>query len=300
MALAAGCGGPGKPSAPGESNARLKVAVTIRALELIVMDLIPEEDRDRFEISVVVPDTATPHGYEPPPSQVAVLVQAQVIVSNGLGLDDWATRGSGAGQVLVRFADVPGAAAEEAKEADPHPADQHHHSLDQHLWFDPTLVGEFAGRISTALARQLATRNPSPGLEQRFKTTLQQFLAGTREVQQEFETRLAPFRGQRVIVFHDALHRICARHGIVIGAVLRPIDEAEPSPSDLRTAIDQVRSFGVKAVFVEPQFSPQAALRIAEATGAKMVSVDPHGVRARSWRAMMESVLAAMVEALGG
>lgn len=299
LAAASGCGGAGKPPVSPEGPAPLKVAVTIRALGLIVEDLIPPEDRGKIALSVIVPQTASAHGYEPPPSQMAALAGAEVLVANGMGLDDWATRSPAPGQVLVRFEDIPGARLAGSGEPDPHPPDQFHHSLDQHLWFDPALVRPFASRLSESLRGRVAARHPDPGLEQRFAAALQRFHEGTFAVERDFASRLEPFRGRRVIVFHDALHRICARYGITIGAVLRPIEEAEPSASDLRTAIEQVRSHGVRAVFVEPQFSPQAARRIAEATGARLVSVDPHGMQAHSWRQMMEAVLASLLEALG-
>jgi ABC-type Zn uptake system ZnuABC Zn-binding protein ZnuA len=61
---------------------------------------------------------------------------------------------------------------------------------------------------------------------------------------------------------------------------------------------DAIREHGLKAIFVEPQFSSVAAERIAHSTGIRVLPIDPLGDG--DWALLMRKNLDSLVSGLGG
>lgn len=53
------------------------------------------------------------------------------------------------------------------------------------------------------------------------------------------------------------------------------VDGKEPGPRSMKETVDTARRYGIRAVFVEPQFPKAAAKAIASSIGAKIYEADP-------------------------
>jgi ABC-type Zn uptake system ZnuABC Zn-binding protein ZnuA len=73
------------PTAPPTPESRLKVVTTTT----ILADLVSNVGGDRVEVTSIVPPGAEPHLFQINPSHSLAISQADVIVSNGFGLDDF-------------------------------------------------------------------------------------------------------------------------------------------------------------------------------------------------------------------
>lgn len=87
-AALSGCVSPEEPLPPAPQNHsypgdRIKVAATIAPLA----DLVKAVGGDRVDVTVVVPPGAEPHTFEPTPSLMVKLSQADLYVMNGAGLE---------------------------------------------------------------------------------------------------------------------------------------------------------------------------------------------------------------------
>src|SRR4030042_3572288 len=79
---AAALGACGGDNGTEDSN-KVKVTATLG----LFADLVHQVGGDRVRVSVLVPDGTDVHTYEPPPSQIAKLSQAKLVVMNGLDLE---------------------------------------------------------------------------------------------------------------------------------------------------------------------------------------------------------------------
>lgn len=280
----------------------LRVVLTIRPLELIVRDLLPPEDRALVQLNVLIPAGTSEHGFEPSPRNIADIRRSEMLISIGLGMDDWAGRAlpAGAPSQSIRAADVLQLAPHSH---DHHHAHEHgddcdhdHGPIDPHIWLDPALVEKLAVALHAALRDKLATS--SPGISDRLDARLAAFRETTAQVDQAFRDGLASFAGRPIITFHNAFNRVVERYDLKLAAVLMPIEHVEPAPGDLRAAIEAIRKHSIPSVFIEPQFSPAAAERIAAQTGVKLITLDPLGSSADTWADMMRSILSALREGL--
>jgi ABC-type Zn uptake system ZnuABC Zn-binding protein ZnuA len=84
---------------------------------------------------------------------------------------------------------------------------------------------------------------------------------------------LAPYRGARVVVFHDSWPYFARRFGLVIAATVEPVPGVPPSPASLAALTAGMREAGVRVLIVEPSSNRSVANRIAASTGARIVTL---------------------------
>lgn len=298
LTLMAACSGGSSDSAePITAERPLRVVATIRPLELIARDLIADTPfADRVVVSALMSPEVSPHGFEPTPAQVATLRRADVIVYNGFGLDDWAARDKPKNVRIVCFADAAGV---DEHGHHHHDHDDHHDCdhgpVDEHFWLDPSLTAAMA----TALAVEISRAIGGDDITNAMQASLQRFLNDVASVNSAFMTTLANYQNRRIITHHNVFSRIAEKYGLADPVVLRPLAVVEPTPGDLRTAIETVRTEGIRAIMIEPQFSADAARQIASETGVRLVEVDPLGSKADTWADLMRSILAAIEASFG-
>src|SRR5690606_116006 len=126
-------------------------------------------------------------------------------------------------------------------------ADEHGHrhggELDPHTWTDPRLAARMAGRIAETLARL----DPAGAEDyQRRALRLQDELLSLHE---EITARLAPVRGEALIVFDSCWGCFADASGLVQLPI--EVRGREPGPRGLAEIIRRGRDAGVRAVFVQ-------------------------------------------------
>ncbi|TVQ57101.1 MAG: zinc ABC transporter substrate-binding protein [Phycisphaerales bacterium] len=284
-------------SADDRTTEPLRIIATIRPLKLILAEALGDELAELVDLSVLMAPEVSPHGFEPTPSQMARLRRADVILYNGLGLDDWAVRGATGRQRTIGFVEVADIDAHDHHhhDHDHHDCDHHHGPVDEHFWLDVELVGAYAARcIGELIALGRADQRFTDEQIEKLHERLIDFSRAVGKIDDQARQRLEPFAGRRIVTHHNVFSRITERYGLGEPVVLRPLAVVEPTPRDLRTAIDTIRRENIPAIFIEPQFSSAAAERIRDETNVKLIEVDPLGSRSETWSSFMESILDAI------
>jgi zinc/manganese transport system substrate-binding protein/manganese/iron transport system substrate-binding protein len=200
-----------------------------------------------------------PEDYEPKPADARALADARLIVSNGVGLDDFLDRllsstGSGGAARLVlgeglSTIDVDG---------EPNP----------HFWLDPTIVrDDWLPKIVEALSAA------SPGDRATFEANAAAYAKELRALDAELAAQVAtiPPANRKLVTFHDAFPYFARHFGFeLVGVVLANVGQ-EPTPADLAALVEKVKAAGVKAVFSEAQFNPKLAQTLAQEAGVEQV-----------------------------
>jgi len=254
------------------------VAVSIHPLALLVTAV----GGDAVEVRTLLPPGASPHGFEPTPSQVRALASARLLVTVGAGLDGWADRlyaGVG-GKARVALADHgplrpagPGHAHHHDDADHDEDADDHDHAGgDPHVWLDPVWVRDHAlPAVETALAEAA----PEHAVE--FQAGAEAFADRLTALDRELSDDLAPAKGAAFVAFHGSWTYFAARYGLNQVAVVEPLPGQEPSARWMAEVIGAARDSGARVVLVEPQFSPRPARAVAAQFGGTVVTVDPLG-----------------------
>lgn len=168
-----------------------------------------------------------------------------------------------------------------------------HGPVDPHVWLDPALVLQTVPALKTAIREALERRGTwNSDAHARLDSAESRLNARIAALDQRFRDALAPFAGRAIVTHHAAFGRLAERYGLRIAEVIHHADNAEPSPGQLAAVTAALTRERVGVIFVEPQFNPQAAQRLAQAAGVRVGRLDPLGDG--DWFAMMESNLAAL------
>ncbi|HLA17214.1 MAG TPA: metal ABC transporter substrate-binding protein [Candidatus Limnocylindrales bacterium] len=253
--MAAGCSGTADPSA----EKRLEVVATTTFLA----DLVRQAGAGRVDVSSIVPAGGEVHTFDPSPGDAARVAAADLIVSNGLGLDDWLTDlASDAGSTarIVRVGEgLPDGTYIGSRGGE---------TVNPHLWLDPELAILYVERIADVLT----VADPAGGAA--YHEAVSDARTRFTELDRWATGRFAalPPDARRLVSFHDALPYLARAYDLEIVGVVVSAPGQEPSAGEVADLIDEIRRTAVPAIVSEVQFSDDLAATIAAETGATIVS----------------------------
>jgi zinc transport system substrate-binding protein len=140
-------------------------------------------------------------------------------------------------------------------------------NLDPHIWLSPLLAKVQAQTIYNTLV-QLDAPHQSV-----YKTNLERFLADINTLDRDIRQSLAAVKSRKFIVFHPGWGYFARDYGLEMIPV--EVGGQEPSASELANLITEAKRENIRFVFVEPQFSQQAAETIAKEIGGEVLLIDP-------------------------
>lgn len=244
--------GAGSPSAP---NALLNVVTTTT----VFADIVKNVGGERISVTSIIPAGVGPEDYEPKPDDAKKLTNADLIVSNGVGLDDFLENliGAAGGQAAPRLVLGDGIPTITV-DGEPNP----------HFWLDPSLVVEhYLPKISAELSRL------DPAGEAGYAANARAYGVEIQSMdmanKQQVDT--IPTANRKLVTFHDAFPYFAKHYGFeVIGVILHNVGQ-EPTAADLAALVETVRAAHVTAVFSEAQFSPELANTLAQEAGVTKI-----------------------------
>ena len=284
------------------------------------------------EVESIIPPVADPHDFEASMADRARLDAADLIVENGLGLEqaladtlasaeaDGTPIFSAAAQVTtIEFdADMFGGHGHEDEhddhedehdheEMDDHDEhDEHDHgSEDPHVWLDPVRVAQAVESLAAVLVDQ-------HGLDAgRVSACVDAYLAELGQLHEDITDTLAtvPSASRKLVTNHDAFGYFADRYDFeVIGTVIPSLSTlAEPSPASLEALAELIEETGVPAIFSEYlSHSRDIAAALADRLdGVSVVSLysgalGEEGSGAETYLNMMRHNARTIAEALGG
>ena len=249
-------------------DGKITVAVSLQPYATLVKML----GGDRVNVVTLLPPGADPHNFEPKPAVIKAFSLAQVYFSDGSGLDKvWLPRFLAANKD-VKVIDISKNIEWMKSEHDDHEIHGHHHDedeIDPHIWTSPYRVKFLAQNIYQAL-KQLDPEHETFYTDQ-VQRVQNQLTAIARKLN---ETVIGlPSDRRSFIVFHPSYGYLAKDFKLKQYAI--EVNGKEPKPRDLANLIKMGRKKGIKAVFVQPEFSKRAAETIAKDLGAVVVETDP-------------------------
>ena len=210
-------------------------------------------------VTTLIPIGADPHDFSPSSAQVAEMVQADIVVANGLmleaGLDDALENATSDGATVIEIAGmldpIPfGAGGHSHDEGEDHghdeaKEDEHDHgSEDPHFWFDMNRMATAAQIIGDQLATSGGQVYADCGMQ-----VADEIRAAEAEVRAVLESVAAD---KRILVTdHDALGYLADVYGYEVAGTVIPAGTtlAEPSSADLAELVKVMQDEGVRVVF---------------------------------------------------
>lgn len=287
---------------PPAARAQLKVVATTSDLAALTREIGGE----RIELTTLARPTEDPHFVDPKPSLIVKLNRADALVEGGAALESgWlgpllesARNPKLAPGAPGRIVCSEGIELLEVPETLDRSKGDLHALGNPHYLIDPVNARLVAARIAEHLCQLDAAGCAT------YRARLNDLTARLDAKLVEWQQRLQPFRGRRVVAYHHSWPYFARRFGLTIDLFLEPKPGIPPSPAHLADVISQMRADGTGVIIVDAYVNRRTAETVAAKTGARIVAVTqfPGGVKGTEggYVALLDYLVGSLAQALGG
>ncbi len=258
LGVTACAGGSGDSAADGD---KIKLVASTSIWGSIAKDIT--EGRDDVEVTTILSSKDDdPHEYEATARDIAAVKDADIVVANGAGYDNWLTDNVEEGTPLVT--------AQPLAEAHHHGHEGHDHGHDAtnpHVWFDLDVVSEFEKKLSVEL-HKLNSDIPESDDDVTKKTD-------------ELKQRVEKLKGKNVILTESVAAELIEDSNLKDitpeGFAHAVNNESEPSAADLAATRQLIKDKKADILITNEQSETPAASQLTEAAkeaGIKVVNVN--------------------------
>ncbi|MEO5941677.1 MAG: metal ABC transporter substrate-binding protein [Candidatus Limnocylindrales bacterium] len=279
---------------------KLDVATTVAPISSIARNI----GGDRIRLRGIVPDATNSHTFEPSPSDARTLANADLIVVNGLHLE----------QPTLEMAEASKAAATPIRPLGDNTITEQDWLFDfsfpqsagdpnPHLWMNVT----YAERYAELLAAWFGEADPAN--KAAYDANLTAYRTRLAELDALIRKGVAsvPEANRKLLTYHDSWAYWAREYGFTVIGAVQASDFSDPSPQEVGRLIGQIRAARVPAVFGSEVFPSPVLEQIAKESGAafidKLRDDEPPGAAqsaGHTYLGMMQSDMQVMIGALGG
>lgn len=241
-------------------------------------DVIEEIVGEEATVDVLIPAGADVHDYEPTPQQIASLQTADLVVANGLGLEE------GLSDILENTVSDGANVLELAPQLDPLPFSDHgdeeeedhageesdRGNADPHVWFDPDRVAA----ASELIAARLAEVDDSIDWMAGATAYSDRLLEADAEITEILS--VVPQENRKLVTNHDALGYFADRYGFEVIAVVIPGGSTlgDPSSAEMAELVEEIENEGIRTIFAETSQPTRLADAVAAEVGSDVSVVE--------------------------
>jgi ABC-type Zn uptake system ZnuABC Zn-binding protein ZnuA len=297
--LLTACGREGTPDIQA-TEGKIRVVATTT----FIGDVVGNIAGDAVELTVLMVPGQNPHSYHPAPMDLVAVTQADLILVNGFGLeeflDDLLAGSDTSAKVIAVSEGIDPVFADhldhdhededhqdgdhdDGHDNDGHDGEDHDDDhkngdhleetmgVDPHVWFDPENIKFWVDNITAALIQM------DPGMADQYQAKADSYLSALSELDKWIENELnqIPSVNRKLVSDHISLGYFARAYGFEeIGAVIpASTTEAETSGLHLADLIDSIPEHQVKAIFIGRDFDPSLAEQVADEAGIELVKL---------------------------
>jgi ABC-type Zn uptake system ZnuABC Zn-binding protein ZnuA len=278
----------------------LRVVTTVAP----ITDLVTQVGGTAIQVYGLVPAGVNAHTFQPTPQAVQYLAEADLVILNGLYLEEPTEK-------LLRSSGKPGVPVLKLGERTitrsewvfdfSFPKAQGHPN--PHLWLNVA----YAMQYTTLIREQLSTLDPPHTAL--YHTNAERYQARLQRLDQCITQAIAtiPPPHRTLLTYHDSWPYFARRYGLSVLGAIQPANFFEPSPRELARMVEQIRRQKVPAIFGSEVFPSKVLEKIASETGVRYITAlrddafpGKPGDPEHSYIGMMLDNVHTMVQGLGG
>ena len=284
------------------AQAKLNVVVTTPDLAAIARDI----GGPHVDITTLARPAEDPHFVDAKPNFIVKLNKADAIVEGGAELEiGWlpalldqarnprlapGAPGYIACNLGIQLLEVP--TTLDRSKGDIHAAGNPHYLI------DPLNAKITAAHLAESFCKLDATSCAT------YRANLKKFNDALDAKLEGWIKALAPFKGQRVVSYHNSWPYFSERFGVRIDLFMEPKPGIPPTPTHLSEVIKTMNAEKIRVIFVEPFLNRRTAETVARNTGAVVLDVSqfPGGVKGTEgdYIRLLDQLVSSLVKALGG
>lgn len=228
---------------------------------------------DVADVEILVKPGTEIHEYQGTPANVKAIATANILIKNGLGLEEFLTdtiKNAENSQLVEIDASQGIQAINKSSPRDTTATGEHDHnhsSGNPHVWLDPVLAKQQVINIRNGLI----TADPKNKVN--YQANAAAYIQELDNLNNEFAQTLKQTPNCTFITFHDAFPYLAKRYQLKQVAVVE-IPEKQLSPTDVQKVINTVKKYKVKALFSEPGLDNKLLTSISQDLGLTVQNLD--------------------------
>ncbi len=251
--------------ARAQNNSSPKIVTTFLPIHLFTKAVVG----DTGQVDILISPGTEVHDYQATPDDVKLLAQADVLIENGLGIEEFlAGLVTNAGNSKLQQIDASEGITVIKEEEHEEETGHHHEGGNPHVWLDPVLAQQQIANIRD----RLITINPNNA--DSYRTNAAAYIQQLQQLDGEFKQRLAAAKGCNFITFHDAFPYLAQRYGLKQEAIVE-IPEDSITPKDIQRVQQAANQYQVKALLTEPGIEDKRIQQISSDLNLPLEAIDP-------------------------
>jgi len=230
---------------------------------------------NKVSVSSIATGYQNPHFVDPKPSYIISLSKADLFVTVGLDLEiGWSpqllssSRNTKIQKGAEGYVDASqGIGLLQVPSAANRAEGDIHIYGNPHYWLDPLNGKVIARNIATGLERV------DPSNKSTYETNLQAFFKKIDDKMKDWQSKMAPFKGTKIIAYHNEWVYLETRFGLNIVDFMEPKPGIPPSPSQLVKVIKEIKANSIKVIISSPYFTTSSSDVVAKQTGVKELTL---------------------------
>lgn len=261
MLFISGCG--------NSSQKRINIVTSFYPMYIIALNLT-DGINDVSVTNMAENHTGCLHDFTIQSEDMKKIENANTFIINGAGMESFLDK------VLESYPDIYIVDSSKGIELlnDDHDHDENseyddHDNVNPHIWVSISNYIEQVENICNGLIKV------DPENEAKYTENKIIYIRKLQELKNKMHNSLETLSNRDIITFHEAFPYFAKEFNLNIKAVINREPESEPSVKELSDTIEIVKTLGIKALFVEPQYPDTSAQTISKETGAKIYTLDP-------------------------
>ena len=265
LLLTACGGGTAATPAPAEDDDTIHILATTYPVYLFTTAVT--DGVEGVEVTrLIQEEISCLHDYTLTVNDMKAIEAADIIVMNGVGLEDFMSD-------ALAASDAPVIDCSEGVELLPamgHEGHDHDTEYDPHIWMDPSIAQEMMAHIAVELSELLDGEDWAG----QFHTGQLAAKDRLEQSRQRWAEKLAPLSGAGLITFHDGFQYFAQATGLDLLKAIEEEEGAEASASEIMEIVELVEAHDIPAIFTEKNGSDATAQAIARETGCAVYPLD--------------------------
>ncbi|MDP4261164.1 MAG: metal ABC transporter substrate-binding protein [Bacteroidota bacterium] len=230
---------------------------------------------DKVSVSSIATGYQNPHFVDPKPSYIIGLSKADLFVTVGLDLETgWSpqllssSRNNKIQKGSAGYVDASvGVTLYQVPSSINRAEGDIHIYGNPHYWLDPMNGKVIARNIADGLERV------DPANKATYEANLQAFDNKIDAKMKEWQTKMAAFKGSKIIAYHNEWVYFETRFGLQIVDFMEPKPGIPPTPSQLVKVIKEIKDNKIKVIISSPYFTTSSSDVVSKQTGAKELTL---------------------------
>ncbi|MDR5586127.1 MULTISPECIES: zinc ABC transporter substrate-binding protein [Clostridium] len=237
-----------------DESKKLQVMVSIYPLK----EFTEKIGGDKIEVTCLVPENMEPHDYEPKTKDFEKLMNSDIFIYNGLGMEHWidSVNNVVSDDKVLKVNSSDGIDVRKEGEL-----------VDPHSWLSLIQVQKQCENIKNSLiSLDEANKDTYEANYNKFKEELQ-------GLYDEYSAKFNELSQKDFITGHAAFGYLCRDFGLSQKSVENLYGEGEPTPKELENLVNFCKENNIKVIFSESLASPKVSETLASEVGAEVVPI---------------------------